>query len=605
MSSTSSKRRNTNNSQCASLLSTDMSAVGKPSETLDSDDESDEDDGMSSAGDISEHTKRPRTPRGRYSPDAQRRTNSRLTMSALSIDTHRAADLNVDGSGPSSSSAASHVQFTPDPDRLPTSHRKKGPQSAIRSRKRRSPSVPVSQDDDDDSDTQDEETDDLPIVIDDLGYSITEEAREFFNRAKGDVAEEWHFSPKYLAEVYGSLKEGEQARLPEKMHFGKYIMRTWYGSPFPAEYIKVKMMYVCEFCMFYARSDEIMQNHAKKCEIRAPPGIEIYRRDNVSVFEVDGRKQKGYCQTLCLVSRMFLESKTVFYDTEPFFFYVVTMNDEYGCHFAGYFSKEKYEPDVNNLSCIMTLPCYQEQGFGRFLIDVSYALSRKEEWNGGPEQPLSDLGRKAYGGYWRTAVSISLAHFKNHIENGSGVSINMIANHTGINSHDVLEVIGALGWAKPVNTGDTIHDIEWDVDWDMVDMIKREAKASKKIQFHEDCLDWEPRKMKPSMDGYHELTKEEIEEDEIKRKNNLQKTPVRNSESMQLATPTSSSMPVGSVKKELRSRGHNRSVGRNLKLELPKIKVPEPIEGKEVTDEEDEKRKLQKKIKKTLTRCSG
>ncbi|EGT46847.1 hypothetical protein CAEBREN_32037, partial [Caenorhabditis brenneri] len=317
---------------------------------------------MSSAGDISEHTKRPRTPRGRYSPDAQRRTNSRLTMSALSIDTHRAADLNVDGSGPSSSSAASHVQvcssstfvvkmkycvtmlshfddksshpqffifqFTPDPDRLPTSHRKKGPQSAIRSRKRRSPSVPVSQDDDDDSDTQDEETDDLPIVIDDLGYSITEEAREFFNRAKGDVAEEWHFSPKYLAEVYGSLKEGEQARLPEKMHFGKYIMRTWYGSPFPAEYIKVKMMYVCEFCMFYARSDEIMQNHAKKCEIRAPPGIEIYRRDNVSVFEVDGRKQKGYCQTLCLVSRMFLESKTVFYDTEPFFFYVVTMNDE-------------------------------------------------------------------------------------------------------------------------------------------------------------------------------------------------------------------------------------------------------------------------------------
>uniref|UniRef100_A0A1I7TSV1 Histone acetyltransferase n=1 Tax=Caenorhabditis tropicalis TaxID=1561998 RepID=A0A1I7TSV1_9PELO len=60
----------------------------------------------------------------------------------------------------------------------------------------------------------------------------------------------------------------------------------------------------------------------------------------------------------------------------------------------------------------MTLPYHQDKGLGWFLIDVSYALSRKEEWNGGPEQPLSDLGRKSYGGFWNTAVSVSLTHFQ-------------------------------------------------------------------------------------------------------------------------------------------------------------------------------------------------
>lgn len=57
------------------------------------------------SNDQSEIAKRPRTPRPRYSPEAQRRTNSRL--SALTIDTNRSNDLNVDGSAPSSSSAAS------------------------------------------------------------------------------------------------------------------------------------------------------------------------------------------------------------------------------------------------------------------------------------------------------------------------------------------------------------------------------------------------------------------------------------------------------------------------------------------------------------------
>ena len=40
------------------------------------------------------------------------------------------------------------------------------------------------------------------------------------------------------------------------------------------------------------KSGVIASRHTAKCPARCPPGDEIYRKETISVFEVDGRKNK-------------------------------------------------------------------------------------------------------------------------------------------------------------------------------------------------------------------------------------------------------------------------------------------------------------------------
>ncbi|GAA5912830.1 hypothetical protein JCM6882_000440 [Rhodosporidiobolus microsporus] len=226
-------------------------------------------------------------------------------------------------------------------------------------------------------------------------------------------------------------------------------IKTWYQAPFPDEYTRVAegRLWVCEGCLKYCRSGFEAGRHRLKCKMRHPPGDEIYRDGKVSVFEVDGRKNKIYCQNLCLLAKQFLNSKTLYYDTEPFLFYVMTEASPEGARFVGYFSKEKRSP-TNNVSCIMTLPVRQRRGWGNLLIDFSYLLSKKEGRVGTPERPLSDLGLLSYRNYWSLTLFVYFAGLPEVKEGEEAPKITFedISKATSLTRDDIYFILHERGY---------------------------------------------------------------------------------------------------------------------------------------------------------------
>ena len=82
-----------------------------------------------------------------------------------------------------------------------------------------------------------------------------------------------------------------------------------------------------------------------ECPLKRPPGTEIYRDSKLgcAIYEVDGAQHKLYCQNLCLLARLFLESKVICFNVSEFLFYVLMEYDDVNHkeRFMGYFSKVK------------------------------------------------------------------------------------------------------------------------------------------------------------------------------------------------------------------------------------------------------------------------
>lgn len=239
-----------------------------------------------------------------------------------------------------------------------------------------------------------------------------------------------------------SVSEVARVKNLNKIQMGKSEVETWYFSPYPLEYAHIDTLYICEMCLSYFPSPLTLKRHRSKCTLTHPPGNEIYRHEDISFFEIDGRRQKTWCRNLCLLSKCFLDHKTLYYDVDPFLYYCMVKRDDLGCHLLGYFSKEKECPENYNVACILTLPQHQRAGYGKLLIEFSYELSKRENKLGSPEKPLSDLGLLSYRAYWAEIIVDLL------LKTEEDISIEEIAQRTAFTHADVLHTCMALNMLK-------------------------------------------------------------------------------------------------------------------------------------------------------------
>ncbi|GFH48383.1 histone acetyltransferase MYST1 [Chaetoceros tenuissimus] len=251
-----------------------------------------------------------------------------------------------------------------------------------------------------------------------------------------------------LAALEREHEEATKVKNIEKIYMGPWEVEAWYYSPYPEEYSYEEKLFVCEFCLKYCKRKQNYLKHKQECSWRSPPGQEIYREGtptcNLCVYEIDGKDHRVYCQNLCLLAKLFLDHKNLYYDVDPFNFYVITETDENGAHIVGYFSKEKQSAEDYNLACILTFPQFQKCGYGKFIISLSYELSKREGKPGSPEKPLSDLGKISYRSYW-THVLLTLLDEQKPEDN---IQIKELCELTGIKAEDIISTLQSLDMIK-------------------------------------------------------------------------------------------------------------------------------------------------------------
>ncbi|KIW53999.1 hypothetical protein PV05_06397 [Exophiala xenobiotica] len=314
---------------------------------------------------------------------------------------------------------------------------------------------------------------------------------------------------------------------------GNLLFETWYYSPYPDTVIlgrehlstikhaytpgsaadlrqanahgleqpQCDRLYVCPCCFRYTPDANDFAQHLQVHRTRREQGLEtqpvpesafkVYEWEGHAIWEIDGEREKSYCQNLSLFGKLFLEQKSVFFDTGGFKYYALTytkpqavapvtkgrgrkrsssvFEDDilYQTQVLGFFSKENLSWDANNLACILVFPPFQHRQLGQLLMAVSYKLSGWE-WEGGviggPEKPLSAMGRKSYLRFWSERIARffmgqsadadakRVFHRKKQTihPRKEEMTVREIGERTGMLGEDVVAALNEMGICKVV-----------------------------------------------------------------------------------------------------------------------------------------------------------
>lgn len=188
-------------------------------------------------------------------------------------------------------------------------------------------------------------------------------------------------------------------------------------------------LWVCDCCFKYMRDSVSWEYHkTHQCKMDHPPGRKVYERGQLSIWEVDGAKEKvcsgldgstsftdarmpvvhprlvpiwqaiHRCEDDLLRYRELFVARSRSTTRRPQYcavlFYVLTEADRSTVYHAlGFFSKvrtspagllvaddtsqEKVNYDDFNLACIVVFPPYQRKGYGMMLIEFSTSITTR------------------------------------------------------------------------------------------------------------------------------------------------------------------------------------------------------------------------------------
>ncbi|CAI5439048.1 unnamed protein product [Caenorhabditis angaria] len=267
-----------------------------------------------------------------------------------------------------------------------------------------------------------------------------------------------------------------------KITIGRHCITAWYYSPFPVHCTNHEI-FMCEYCLLYTPSRTKFRDHYMTCKAREPPGNEIYRKDELSVYEIDGSCEKLYCQCLCLLSKLFMDHKTLYFDVDDFMFYVLCEVDDDGAHIVGYYSREV--ESTNNLACIMVFPPYQDKGYGKLLIQLSYEISNREGYVGTPEKPLSDLGKVSYRSYWWWVLLNVLSE-----TTANAISASELSYISGIAVDDIVSTLTTMKLVRQYKECDYIIKTARKI---IDHCIANDYGKKPRILLDKSALKWEPQ----------------------------------------------------------------------------------------------------------------
>ncbi|PWY92543.1 histone acetyltransferase [Aspergillus heteromorphus CBS 117.55] len=247
---------------------------------------------------------------------------------------------------------------------------------------------------------------------------------------------------------------------------GDLLFPTWYQSIYPEDLVTkdTDRLYVCRWCFRYSCDVHAYAKHTRLCHHRTtPPGTKVYDHGGYSVWELDGECHKLYAQNLSLFAKLFLDHKSVFFDVVSFLYYLLVFtdpNDPENYYVLGFFSKEKLSWDANNLACILVFPPYQRKQLGKLLMGVSYKISSWERDSGligGPERPLSEMGRRSYTRFWeeRIARYLLLQGWDDAEDAGEGEAEGEEEERSGKHPHELMTVQD-IGLATGMLTEDVV-----------------------------------------------------------------------------------------------------------------------------------------------------